>query len=121
MRAPEELFENGDVRPFSKTLEYKHGLDALIDEFDSEVKKPQHINLVIAWAAEERWKERYQVVSLLHHDNLHLRRFHGVTHEFMHQTGDHAFYAVILRDLVRYLNHPLQEQDIQADLYGAEE
>ena len=42
-----------------RVLEYKYDLDALVREFDSEVKFPKHIDLVVCWKAEKQFKERY--------------------------------------------------------------
>ena len=83
-------------------LEYKYSLDALIREFENEEKKENEINLVVAWETGDLWKKNRQVTSLLDVENLQHREFHGLTHIF--QSGTNKFYAIILSELVDYLN-----------------
>jgi len=100
-------------------LEYKYNLDALVREFENDEKKESEINLVIVWETGELWKKTYQVTSLLEIDNLHHREFHGLTHIF--QSGNTKFYAIVLSELVEYLNDFEQSQINQKDKYKTEE
>ena len=99
---PLENIQVGITEP--KILEYKYSVDALIADFERETKYEKHINLVVAWTIGERWKERYQVIPLLHKDYLHRRYFHGISHDFLdYRSGERAFYGIILEDIIRYL------------------
>ncbi len=102
-------------------IEFKHNLDNLIADFENEEKYERAINLAVAWEMGERWKERYQAVSLLLPDNLHLRQFHGVTHEFHDDnTGEKRMDVIILSELLRFLNDIESEIKKQESLYWSE-
>jgi len=100
-------------------LEYKHDVDALIQEFENEEKTEGHVDLVIAWNIGSLWKRRYSVTSLLDLDNLQHREFHGLTHIFRDEkTGETRFFGVILSELIEYLNDVDAAQDVQRAKYG---
>jgi len=100
-------------------LEYKHNLDALIQEFENGEKTEGHVFLTVAWDIGEQWKKRYAVTSLLDLDNLQHREFHGLTHVFRDErTGDTRFQAIILSELVNYLNDVDGAQVVQHEKYG---
>ena len=100
-------------------LEFKHSLDSLIADFENEEKSEGSINLAICWDMGSRYKERYQAISLLLPDNLHLRQFHGVTHEFHDDnTGVKRMDVIVLSDLLRYLNDPQAEETRQEQVFG---
>jgi hypothetical protein len=97
-----------------KVLEYKYTLDGLIEELQSGVKDINDIGLVVVWSMGSRWKEMFDVTCLLDEDTVHLRQIHGTTHSFVHSvSGVHAFEAVVLHDLVRYLDNPRSEVERQ--------
>jgi hypothetical protein len=99
-------------------LEYKYSFDALIEEIEKGVKNERQINLVIAWEMGKNWPKRYQVTPLLHLDNLQHRYFHGGTHIVKDaSTGDIVFPAIILSELVDYVNDPDDVQDYQRTTY----
>lgn len=86
-------------------LEFKHGFDQLMTDFDNEEKTESSINLAIVWEFQGRYKERYQIVPLLHPDNIHLRQFHGVTHELHDDhSGQKRMDLIVLSELISYLN-----------------
>lgn len=86
-------------------LEFKHGFDQLMTDFDNEEKSESSINLAIVWDLQERYKERYQTVPLLHPENIHLRQFHGVTHELHDDhSGQKRMDVIVLSELISYLN-----------------
>jgi hypothetical protein len=86
-------------------LEFKHGFDQLMTDFDNEEKSESSINLAIVWDLQGRYKERYQIVPLLHPDNIHLRQFHGVTHELHDDhSGQKRMDVIVLSELISYLN-----------------
>ena len=100
-------------------LEYKHNVDALIQEFENEEKTEAHVNLVVAWVIGEQWKKRYAVTSLLDLSNLQHREFHGLTHIFRDErTGDTRFYGIILSELIQYLHDVDGAQEVQHKKYG---
>lgn len=103
----------------TKILEYKYSLNGLIEEFQSEVKSPEHVTLAIAWEIGEKWKEMFDVVSYLDEDNVHHRQIHGTTHSFTHSmTGQHAFEVIILQDLIQYLRDPKNVSALQHSKYS---
>ena len=85
-----------------KVLEYKYNLNGLVSEFENGEKQEKEVSLAIAWEIGEDWKKHYECTSLLDITNLHLRPFHGLTHIF--QTATSSFYAIILNELISYLN-----------------
>ena len=110
-------FQEDTSKP--KVLEYKYSFDALIEEFENEIKKERDIELVVAWELGENWPTRYKIISLLHYDNLQHRFFHGGTHLLKNQsTGDDAFSVIILSELIEYLNDPDSVQEYQSETYG---
>jgi len=86
-----------------KVLEYKYNLNGLIAEFENGDKKEKEVSLAVAWEIGDQWKKHYEAVSLLDLQNLHQRPFHGITHIF--QTPTSSFYAIILKELIAYLNN----------------
>ncbi len=101
-----------------KILEYKHNLDDLIEEFQTEEKRSDEIALVVVWDSGTRWKAAFDVTSYLDPAHTHLRQFHGLTHLFSHSaSGVPAFEAIVLHDLVRYLTDAESEIVRQRQLY----
>jgi len=111
----QELENKADYNSRPWILEYKYSVDGLIREFDNEEKKENEINLVIAWETGELWRKNYQVTSLLDIVNLHHREFHGLTHVFNSATT--KFFAIILSELVEYLNNFDKSQQTQKQKY----
>lgn len=102
-----------------RVLEYKHNVDALIEEFSTGEKDPKDIGLVVAWEMGKKWAESFDVVSFLDDDNRHHRTCHGITHAFIHQTaGTVAFELIILDDLIRYCMNRENEIARQKELYA---
>jgi len=100
----------------TKVLEYKYTLNGLVEELQSGVKDINDIGLVVAWDMGDKWREMFDVTSLLDEDTRHHRQVHGTTHSFTHSvSGAHAFEAIILHDLVRYLDDPQAEQERQRE------
>lgn len=100
-------------------LEYKHSVDALIQEFENQEKQEGDVNLIVAWEIGTEWKKRYSVTSLLDQDNIQHRPFHGVTHVFRDQnSGDVRFYGIILSELIECLNDFEAAQSSQRAKYG---
>ena len=105
-----------------KILEYKHKFDALLEEIEKGEKNERDIKLAIAWTMGDQWKKRYDITPLLHFDNYHHRPFHGATHVVKDSsTGDLVFYAIILDELIDYINDPGKVQDYQKKTYMDEE
>jgi hypothetical protein len=100
-------------------LEFKHNFDQLIVDFENEEKNESSINLAIVWDLGTKYKERYQVVSLLLPDNTHLRQFHGLTHELHDDnTGEKRMDVIVLSELISFLNDRKKENKNQEDLYS---
>jgi len=117
----QDLKHDKEFQSKAYVLEYKHNVDALIQEFENEEKIERHINLVVAWDIGEQWKKRYAVTSLLDLENLQHREFHGLTHAFRDErTGDVRFYGIILSELIAYLTDVKGAQAIQREKYGGQ-
>ena len=99
-------------------LEYKYSFDGLIEEIEKGDKNEREVRLLIAWEMGNKWPTRYEITPLLHLDNLQHRYFHGGTHIIKSaSTGDVVFPAVILSELVDYINDPDSVQDYQRETY----
>lgn len=115
---PKTIFAHGDALSKPYILEYKFNVDALIDDIKREEKGVKDIQLVIAWEMGEGWQAEYRVIPLLHLGYAHQRHIHGCTHIVLEATSSNvAFYAIILSELVRYLQDPDAEQERQGRLY----
>lgn len=112
----ESIKEGFISKPY--VLEFKHGLDSLIAEFENGEKSESSIDLAIVWNMENRFRERYQAVTLLHPDNIHLRQFHGITHELHDEnSGEKRMDLIVLSELISYLNDAPQEELNQQKRY----
>ena len=101
-----------------KILEYKYSFDALIDEFEKEDKSEKSIGLVVAWTMGTNWKKKYEIVPLLLDENVHHRAFHGATHLVKNaQTNTESFPAIIISELIEYLNDIDVSRDAQEARY----
>ncbi len=99
-------------------LEYKYSFDGLIEEIEKGDKNEREVQLLIAWEMGSKWPTRYEITSLLQFDNLQHRYFHGGTHIIKNaSTGDTVFPAVILSELINYINDPEGVQDYQKKTY----
>ncbi len=99
-------------------LEYKYSFDGLFEEIEKEEKNERQIGLVIAWEMGRKWIQRYEITPLLHFDNIQHRYFHGGTHIIKDtSTGDTVFPAIILSELIDYINEPDSVQDYQRSTY----
>jgi len=99
-------------------LEYKYSFDALLEDIEKEEKNERQINLVVAWEMGEDWQKRYEITPLLHFENLQHRFFHGGTHIIADaSTGDTVFSAIILSELIDYINDPDGVQEYQRKAY----
>jgi hypothetical protein len=114
-----EMEHRSDYSSRPYILEYKFSVDGLLREFENGEKLEHEINLVIAWETGEIWKKTHQVTSLLDVENLHNREFHGLTHIF--HSGKHKLYAIILSELVDYLNDFDNAQKQQKLKYDGED
>lgn len=102
-------------------LEYKHNLDALIEELDNGTKKADEIKLAICWELGEKWRAHFEILSYLDNENLHHRQFHGITHHLLHAvSGLPAFSVIVLSDLIAYLTDQDKESARQHAIYSEE-
>jgi len=98
-----------------RVLEYKFTLDALIEELSQQDKDAKALDLVIAWERGTKWSEIYSLTSYLTSENIRHREFHGYTHRFADMmSGNAVFNAIILKDLISYLNDPVAEERRQS-------
>jgi len=99
-------------------LEYKYNFDALLEEIEKGDKDESAIKLVVCWDMGDKWKRRYMVTPLLHFSNLHHREIHGITHIIRDSTtGQTRFWAIVLSELIDYINDPDAVQQIQKEKY----
>lgn len=101
-----------------KILEYKFSLDGLVREIEAGIKSAEEIDLAIFWDIGTEYEREFEVNSVLHFDNVHQRRHHGLTHIF---TAGHAqFDAICLKELIELLNDPKSALEHQSKAYGLE-
>jgi hypothetical protein len=112
---PENFQENTVSKP--RVLEYKYNMDALIYQFENNEKHERDVSLAVVWDIGSEWKRNYEVTSLLDVDNIHHRHFHGITHTFHTDSGG-RFDAIVLKELVQYLNDPAASDILQKEKYG---
>lgn len=113
-----ELHFSSELTSPPKILEYKHDLDGLFREFENGEKNEREIHLAVAWKLGSMWRKTHEVTSLLDLENLHLRDFHGLTHIL--QQGNTNFYAIILEELIDFLNDVDGVQAYHKTEYGDE-
>lgn len=110
----EHFVDKESLETILKVLEYKYTIDGLVEELQSEEKAVEDVDLVIAWELGDRWRQMFEVTSYLDRDHIHLRTMHGATHSFTHaMNGTHAYEAIVLKDLVSYLQDPIAEEQRQ--------
>jgi hypothetical protein len=118
----EHFIDKESLETVVKVLEYKYTIDGFIEELQAEVKAVEDVDLVIAWELGEKWRQMFEVTSYLVSGHIHLRNMHGTTHSFTHaMSGNHAFEAIILKDLISYLRTPEAEEKRQHDKLVLEE
>ena len=104
-----------------KVLEYKHSLDALIEEMDTGQKSANEIGLAVCWELGERWSSSFDILSFLDNENVHHREFHGITHQLFHGVSRlPAFQVIVLKDLVSFVMDPDMESARQHEAYTVE-
>lgn len=101
-----------------RVLEYKYSLDGLIEDFESQDKNINDVDLCIVWNTGEMYKERYGITSLLMPENVDQRQYHGVTHILSDvETGAKHCDLIVLSELVSSLNSPQETADQQRQKY----
>lgn len=97
-----------------KVLEYKYSLDGLIEDIESGIKNTSDINLVVAWEAGDRYKDNYNIESLLISGNEIIRQYHGITHR-LHSinANERVCDLILLKDLILYLNNAEESDTLQ--------
>lgn len=94
-----------------RVLEFKYSLDGLVEELSQQDKDTKKLDLIIAWERGSSWQKHYSITSYLVSDNIRNRQEHGFTHQFNDlMSGAVAFNAIILKDLVSYLNDAQTEE-----------
>lgn len=102
-----------------RVLEYKYNLDALIHEFENGEKQERDVSLVVVWEIGKEWSRNYEITSLLDTENLHHRQYHGITHVLHTNTGG-RFDAIVMKELIQYLNDPQQAKIVQMTKYSSD-
>lgn len=107
----------GRVTP-PRVLEYKYSLDGLIEDFDSNDKNINDIDLCIAWETGDLYESRYALSTVLIPENADQRQYHGVTHVLQDlETGNKHCDLIILKELIQHLNDPGESNSLQRDKY----
>jgi hypothetical protein len=88
-----------------RVLEFKFDFDALVKDFDKDIKFAQHIDLVICWQASRAYKEKYFFNSLLIGDEGQGRLNFGATHQAI-PSGSRSpdFEVIVLQDMMKFLS-----------------
>lgn len=107
---------SAEKRSPPKILEYKYCVDGLIRDFESGEKTQKDISLVIAWSMGKLWRKSYEITSLIDSANISHREYHGVTHIMRSQNT--VLHAIILEELIQYLNDPSEAQRQQERRYS---
>ncbi len=113
----ESSFPDGFLSTELKILEYKFSGDGLITDITTGDKKVSEMDLLIAWEMGTEYEQFFSVQSLLLPEGESFRQYHGVTHLLINDNGQHVMDAIILKDLISYLNNPEQENQNQSTLY----
>ena len=101
-----------------RVLEYKFGLDGLVEDFDSQDKNIKDIDLCVVWNTGDTYKERYGITSLLVPENADQREYHGVTHLLCDlDSGTKHCDLIVLGELIDYLNDPVTSAAKQREKY----
>jgi hypothetical protein len=88
-----------------RVLEYKFSLDGLIEDFESQDKNINDVELCIMWETGDLYRERYGITSLLISENADQRQYHGVTHILNDlETGAKHCDLIVLGELIQSLN-----------------
>jgi hypothetical protein len=86
-------------------LEFKYNMDALIADFEKEIKFLKDIECLVCWDMGEAHAENYRVASLLLGDSGASRMIYGATHALYHER-ERRFDIICLKDLVQFLRDP---------------
>jgi hypothetical protein len=102
-----------------KVLEYKYSFDSLMDDLDKELKFEKHIDLVVCWQADKKFKERFYFQSLLIGDEGSSREIYGATHQAFPISSQQqpSFEVIVLEDLLNWMQNPQNEEARQARVY----
>jgi len=105
-------------RSSPKILEYKFSLDALIEDINNGSKNTNEIDLVVVWETGNDYEGFYRLTSLLDHENLSERAYHGLTHVATNlESGQQEFNLIVLSELVNLLNDPEEAIKLQRKKY----
>lgn len=110
-------FPNGFLSTEMKILEYKFSVDGFIADITTGDKKVADVDLLIAWEFGTEHEQFFSVQSLLVPEGESHRQYHGVTHLLFDEHGNHVMDAIILKDLISFLNDTSGESARQESLY----
>ncbi len=101
-----------------KVLEYKYSFQSLVEDFDKGEKFAKQVDLVVCWEAGTGYREKFYLSSLLVGDEGTSRQIFGATHQaFAAGSQGPAFEVLILEDLLRWLQDPVNEEARQKRVY----
>jgi Molecular chaperone, HSP90 family len=113
----EDAFPEGFLSTEMKILEYKFSVDGFISDITTGDKKVRDVDLLIAWEFGTEHEQFFSIQSLLVPEGESHRQYHGITHLLFDEHGNHALDAIILKDLIAFLNDTPGESARQVDLY----
>jgi hypothetical protein len=101
-------------------LEYKYDLDAVVNDFQRDVKFIKHIDLLVCWTAADAHQSLLTLYPYLVGTNGSSRTVYGATHAaYRNGGGDEALFEVlILSDLLSFLFDSSAEQARQKTKYA---
>jgi hypothetical protein len=112
--APSANFSS-DSQPY--VLEYKYDFDALVADFEKELKFEGDVNLCVCWQLGSMSDDRFVLRSYLVGDEGVNRQFFGATHVAF-RGGVKAFEIICLKDFISYIVDPDGTRAVQKTQYG---
>ncbi|HXI38974.1 MAG TPA: hypothetical protein VNH83_03305, partial [Bryobacteraceae bacterium] len=102
-------------------LEYKLDLDALVRDFNRDIKFIKHIDLAVCWTAGSTHQEMITLYPYLVGSNGNARTIYGATHAAYRIGGgdEPLFEVIVLSDLLKFLLDPLAEVARQKSHYAS--
>ena len=87
------------------TIEFKNNLDGLIEEIDAANKSKtfSHIDICVCWSVIEQ-KHRWYRIEAITEQNLHERKYPGVTHVLRKDDETRVMQVVMLEEIVKQIN-----------------
>jgi Histidine kinase-, DNA gyrase B-, and HSP90-like ATPase len=121
-RVPLGISKNLDL-PYvtaPSVLEYKFDFDAIVRDFNRDIKFIKHIDLVVCWTAGNTHQELISLQPYFVGNSGAARQVYGATHAAYRVGGgdEPLFEVIVLKDLLAYLLDPAAEEARQRSRYS---